>query len=88
MSIEIQDKGNIPRDIPRLRMRKIVARKFIDERKLARPEIINPIMITSTATGDRLIKEVLKGGYKVQPVAPPNSEVVERITHTKDNSKR
>ena len=81
MSMEIQDKGNIPRETPRLRMRKIVARKFIDERKLAIPETTNPIMIISTATGDRLIREVLKGGYKVQPVAPPNSEVVERIIH-------
>ena len=30
--------------------------------------------------GDKLIKEVLNGGYNVHPVPPPNSEIKERIT--------
>ena len=29
--------------------------------------------------GDKLIKEVLNGGYNVHPVPPPNSEIKERI---------
>ena len=30
--------------------------------------------------GDKLMKEVLNGGYNVHPVPPPNSEIKERIT--------
>ena len=30
--------------------------------------------------GDKLMKEVLNGGYNVHPVPPPNSEMKERIT--------
>ncbi len=85
MDIEIEDNGNIPKNRKKLR-NKIVARKLIDERKLAMPEITNPIMITSTATSDRLIWEVLRGGYKVQPVPPPNSEVVENIIHPQETA--
>ena len=29
--------------------------------------------------GDKLMKEVLNGGYNVHPVPPPNSEIKERI---------
>ena len=33
--------------------------------------------------GDKLMKEVLNGGYNVHPVHPPNSEIKERITKRK-----
>ena len=29
--------------------------------------------------GDKLMKEVLNGGYNVHPVPPPNSEIKDRI---------
>ena len=77
------DKGKRPIKL------KIVARKFIDEMKLAIPERINPLIMISTATGDRLMREVDKGGYKVQPVPPQeNSEVVERITHPQETASK
>jgi hypothetical protein len=37
--------------------------------------------------GDKLMKEVLNGGYIVHPVPPPNSEIKERST-TKYERKR
>jgi hypothetical protein len=38
------------------------------------PKIRNPVL-----EGDKLMKEVLNGGYNVHPVPPPNSEIKERI---------
>jgi len=44
------------------------------------PDINNPKIIKDVLEGDKLIKEVLNGGYNVHPVPPPNSEMKERIT--------
>ena len=43
------------------------------------PEINNPKIIFPVLEGDKLMKEVLNGGYNVHPVPPPNSEIKERI---------
>ncbi len=45
-----------------------------------RPDINNPKIRFPVPEGDKLIKEVLNGGYNVHPVPPPNSETKERIT--------
>jgi hypothetical protein len=39
----------------------------------------NPKTMKAVLEGDKLIKEVLNGGYNVHPVPPPNSEIKERI---------
>ena len=44
------------------------------------PEINNPKIRFPKLEGDKLMKEVLNGGYNVHPVPPPNSEIKERIT--------
>ena len=44
------------------------------------PEINNPNIRFPVLDGDKLMKEVLNGGYNVHPVPPPNSEIKERIT--------
>ena len=43
------------------------------------PEINNPKIRFPKLEGDKLMKEVLNGGYNVHPVPPPNSEKQERI---------
>lgn len=43
------------------------------------PEINNPKIRIPKLEGDKLMKEVLNGGYNVHPVPPPNSEIKERI---------
>ena len=43
------------------------------------PEINNPKIRFPKLEGDKLMKEVLNGGYNVHPVPPPNSEIKERI---------
>ena len=43
------------------------------------PEINNPKIRFPVLEGDKLMKEVLNGGYNVHPVPPPNSEIIERI---------
>ena len=43
------------------------------------PEINNPKIRFPEDEGDKLMKEVLNGGYNVHPVPPPNSEIKERI---------
>ncbi|GGM95772.1 hypothetical protein GCM10010106_50850 [Thermopolyspora flexuosa] len=57
--------------------------KFNEDIILATPDTNKPKIITSTATGDNDIKDVLNGGYKVHPVPPPNSAAVDNITKTK-----
>merc|ERR1712039_277291 len=42
------------------------------------PEINNPKIRFPVLEGDKLMKEVLNGGYNVHPVPPPNSEIEER----------
>ena len=42
------------------------------------PEINNPKIRFPVLEGDKLINEVLNGGYNVHPVPPPNSEIKER----------
>jgi hypothetical protein len=39
----------------------------------------NPKIRFPVLEGDKLMKEVLNGGYNVHPVPPPNSEIKERI---------
>ena len=46
------------------------------------PDINNPINRFPVLEGDKLMKEVLNGGYNVHPVPPQNSEIKERITNT------
>ena len=41
------------------------------------PEINNPKIRFPVLEGDKLMKEVLNGGYNVHPVPPPNSEIKE-----------
>jgi hypothetical protein len=43
------------------------------------PETNNPKRRFATLEGDKLMKEVLNGGYNVHPVPPPNSEIKEKI---------
>ena len=43
------------------------------------PDINNPKTMKAVLEGDKLMKEVLNGGYNVHPVPPPNSEIKERI---------
>ena len=43
------------------------------------PDINNPKIMKTVLEGDKLMKEVLNGGYNVHPVPPPNSEIKERI---------
>jgi len=43
------------------------------------PEINKPKIRFPVLEGDKLMKEVLNGGYNVHPVPPPNSEIKERI---------
>ena len=43
------------------------------------PDINNPKIMKAVLEGDKLMKEVLNGGYNVHPVPPPNSEIKERI---------
>ena len=43
------------------------------------PDINNPKTMKAVLEGDKLMKEVLNGGYNVHPVPPPNSVIIERI---------
>ena len=43
------------------------------------PEINNPKIRFPVLEGDKLMKEVLNGGYNVHPVPHPNSDIKERI---------
>ena len=43
------------------------------------PEINNPKIRFPVLEGDKLMKEVLNGGYNVHPVPPPNSEIKESV---------
>jgi hypothetical protein len=43
------------------------------------PETNNPRIRFAVLEGDKLMKEVLNGGYNVHPVPAPNSEINERI---------
>jgi hypothetical protein len=43
------------------------------------PDINNPNIMKAILEGDKLIKEVLNGGYNVHPVPPPNSDIKESI---------
>ncbi|KAI4833699.1 uncharacterized protein MKS88_000364 [Plasmodium brasilianum] len=61
----------------------IVVMKFKEDIILAIPDTKRPRIITSTATGDKDIREVLNGGYKVHPVPPPNSAAVDKIINIK-----
>ncbi len=49
------------------------------------PEINNPKIRFPVLEGDKLMKEVLNGGYNVHPVPPPNSEIIERIKKSEES---
>jgi len=51
------------------------------------PDNNNPNIIFPVEDGERLIKEVLSGGYNVHPVPPPKSEISERISRTYDRKR-
>jgi hypothetical protein len=51
-----------PREQPGKRMFPMVAKKLRDEKKEETPATSKASMMRSTATGDKLIREVLKGG--------------------------
>jgi hypothetical protein len=55
----------------------MVAKKFIEERKEETPDTSKASRMRSMDIGDKLIKEVLNGGYRVQPTPEGNSEIVE-----------
>ena len=57
----------------------VIIMKTYDVRDEDIPDINNPKTITAVLEGDKLMKEVLNGGYNVHPVPPPNSEIKERI---------
>ena len=57
----------------------LVVQKLTDVRDEDIPDINNPKTMKAVLEGDKLMKEVLNGGYNVHPVPPPNSEIKERI---------
>jgi hypothetical protein len=57
-----------------------VIKKFKLVRHEDTPDMSNPKTTKAVLEGDKLIKEVLKGGYNVHPVPPPNSVHKESIT--------
>ena len=58
----------------------IVVKKFKLVRHEDIPDMNNPKIIKAVLEGDKLIKEVLNGGYNVHPLPPPNSVKIEKIT--------
>merc|ERR1712129_690646 len=58
-------------------------RNWKDVRHEDIPETNNPKIRFPVLEGDKLMKEVLNGGYNVHPVPPPNSEIKERISHNR-----
>ena len=54
--------------------------KTKEEMKKDKIQKRNPKIRKAVLEGDKLMKEVLNGGYNVHPVPPPNSEIKERIT--------
>ncbi|SCL84028.1 hypothetical protein PBSP11RLL_000511900, partial [Plasmodium berghei] len=79
--IDHVDTLRTPKDNPLALKCSTVVTKFKEDIILAIPETKRPIIITSTATGDKDIKDVLNGGYRVHPVPPPNSAAVDNITN-------
>lgn len=67
---------------------RIVIKKFIDVSADESPDISRAVIKIETLEGDRDIKEVLKGGYNVQPVPPPNSVIIDKIRHRYENTRR
>ena len=55
-------KGSTPKVSPCKRMLPMVPKKLRDEKKEETPATSKASMMRSTATGDKLIREVLKGG--------------------------
>ena len=59
--------------------------KLIDVRHDDIPDNNNPYNKISIPIGDRLINDVLNGGYNVQPVPLLNSPVTDKIIKIYDN---
>src|SRR5690625_3376592 len=61
----------------------IVVRNLTEDRKLEITDSARPNTIKSTEVGDKDIIDVLSGGYSVQPIPEPNSDINEAliITH-------
>jgi hypothetical protein len=88
--IDQEYNGKMPRVNPIIRREemKIQEKKFIADKKLDIPEINKPNTMRSTATGDKLIKDVLNGGYKVQPRATPNSDEIDKNRKKYEKNKK
>jgi hypothetical protein len=65
----------------------MVTQKLSDVRHEDIPDINNPNIMKAILEGDKLIKEVLNGGYNVHPVPPPNSDIKLKITRRYERNK-
>jgi len=82
-SIDQGNKTTLPVEMPLLLRLRMVLMKLMEVRKEEMPVSTRPSMIRSPDTVERLIREVLNGGYNVQPVPPPNSLSVDSMSNTK-----
>jgi hypothetical protein len=58
---------------------RIVTKKFKEVKAEEIPDINKPKIINPMEEGAKLMNDVLKGGYNVHPVPPPNSDTTESI---------
>ena len=65
----------------------MVIQKLSDVRHEDIPDINNPNIMKAILEGDKLIKEVLNGGYNVHPVPPPNSDIKLKIMKRYERNK-
>jgi len=65
----------------------MVTQKLSDVRHEDIPDINNPNIMKAILEGDKLIKEVLNGGYNVHPVPPPNSDIKLKIMKRYERNK-
>ena len=65
----------------------MVIQKLSDVRHEDIPDINNPNIMRAILEGDKLIKEVLNGGYNVHPVPPPNSDIKLKIMKRYERNK-
>ena len=70
-----------------LRLRTVV-KKLSDVKQDDTPDINNPKIMYVVEDGDKLMKDVLNGGYNVHPVPPPNSAIKERSMTINEKTSR
>ena len=63
------------------------SRALSDVRHEDIPDINNPNIMKAILEGDKLIKEVINGGYNVHPVPPPNSDIKLKIMKRYERNK-